>query len=92
MGKTIDLSDLFLHCFGLKINDSEDQSIGPSRFLILFFWVKMGRGVQFLVIFHRILDFENFYKCLTFLGGKNIFFQKCPNNGLVSEKTNIFLH
>ena len=36
MGKTIDLSDLFLHCFGLKINDWEDQSIGPSRFLILF--------------------------------------------------------
>ena len=25
-------------------------------------------GVQYLVIFHRFLDFEFFYKCLTFLG------------------------
>ena len=44
-------------------------------------------GVPYLAIFGRFLDFENFYKCLTFLGGKkHFFFKKCPNNGLVSEK------
>ena len=42
------------------------------------FWVKKVGGVQYLVIFWRFLDFENFYKCLTFQGGKNIFFQKVP--------------
>ena len=43
-------------------------------------------GPQYLVIFLRFLDLENFYKCLTFQGGKTLFFKKCPNNGLVSEK------
>ena len=28
--------------------------------------------------------------CLTFQGGKNTFFKKCPNNGLVSEKNALF--
>ena len=44
-------------------------------------------GVPYLAIFGRFLDFENFYKCLTFLGGKkHFFFKKCPINGLASEK------
>ena len=49
--------------------------------------MKKRGGVPYLAIFGRFLDFENFYKCLTFLGGKkHFFFKKCPNNGLVSEK------
>jgi len=42
------------------------------------FWVKKVGGVPYLAIFCRFLDFENFYKCLTFLGAKNTFFQKVP--------------
>ena len=35
----------------------------------------------------QFLDFKFFYKCLTFhRGKKTLFFRKCPNNGLVSEK------
>ena len=52
---------------------------------------KKGGGSQYLVIFQRLLDLENFYKCLTFQGGKKHFFsKKGPNNGLVSEKKYIF--
>ena len=45
------------------------------------FWFKKilgekGGGVPYIAIFHRFLDFENFYKCLTFLGGKKHFFSK----------------
>ena len=44
-----------------------------------------GGGVP--ILFRQFLDFENFYKCLIFPGGKkHFFFKKCPNNGLVSEK------
>ena len=56
------------------------------------FWFKKflgenGGGSQYLANFQQFLDFENFYKCLTFLGGKkHFFFKKWPNNGLVSEK------
>ena len=45
------------------------------------FWLKKilgenGGGSQYLAIFRQFLDFENFYKCLTFLGGKKHFFSK----------------
>ena len=52
----------------------------------------MGEGgSQYLAIFRPFLDFENFHKCLTFLGGiKHFFFKKCPNNGLVKKKYIIF--
>ena len=30
-------------------------------------------GVPYLAIFHRFLDFEILYRCLTFLGGKKHF-------------------
>ena len=33
-----------------------------------------------------MVDFENFDKSFTFLGGKKTFFLKCPNNSLVSEQ------
>ena len=33
-------------------------------------------GSQYLANFRQFLDFENFYKCLTFLGGKKHFFSK----------------
>ena len=33
-------------------------------------------GVPYLAIFWQFLDFENFYKCLTFQGGKKHFFSK----------------
>ena len=38
----------------------------------------MRGGVQYYVIFQWCLDLESFYKGLTFLGGKNTFFQKVP--------------
>ena len=44
-------------------------------------------GLNFFLSNFPLLDFEIFYMCLTFLGGKeHFFFKKCPNNGLVSEK------
>ena len=49
-------------------------------------------GVQYLAIFGWFLDFENFYKCLTFLGVKKHFFSKSApiiDNGLGSEKNYI---
>ena len=46
----------------------------------------MGGRSQYLANFWQFLDFENFYKCLTFLGGKKHFFSKSANNGLVLEK------
>ena len=51
----------------------------------------LGGGVPYLVIFPRFLYFKNFYKCLTsHKGKKTLFFKKCPNNGLVSEKNTLY--
>ena len=47
---------------------------------ILFFWVKMA-------LFLRFCPFWKFLQVFwTFKGWKNIFSQKCPNYGLLSEK------
>ena len=53
---------------------ADDSFLTTMMYTIM---MKMGvGGSQYLAIFRRFLDFENFHKCLTFLGGKNTFFQK----------------
>ena len=43
-------------------------------------------GSQYLVIFWRFLDLENFYKCLTFQGGKKLLLQgMLPGDGGVQH-------